>query len=164
MDRPSSVPPAEDSHIGNLRPGLFVASTSAANSTVSSPVVPAFNRPVKSISSQSKGLQLSATKSSGAAAAALVKQLAEEADAEDTNLDSNPWGSDDLIDVNADDDDWSEIAVAFHDLIQSLIHEIGAFETAPTPEVVQPKPVRVSASGPGLSANGNSYCAYRTHI
>ncbi|SJK97742.1 uncharacterized protein ARMOST_00995 [Armillaria ostoyae] len=139
MDRPNSVQPTEGSHIGNLRPGLFVASTSAANSTVSSPAVPAFNRPVNSTSSQSKGLQLSATKSSGAAAAALVKQLAEEAEAEDTNLDSNPWGSDDLIDVNADDDDWS------------------AFETAPTPEVVQPKPVRVSASGPGLSANGNSY-------
>ncbi|PBK74289.1 hypothetical protein ARMSODRAFT_951920 [Armillaria solidipes] len=79
-------------------------------------------------------------------------------------MDSNPWGSDDLIDVNADDDDWSEIAVAFHDSVQSLIHVIGAFETAPTPKVVQPKPVRVSASGPGLSANGNSYRAYRMHI
>ncbi|KAK0461039.1 armadillo-type protein, partial [Desarmillaria tabescens] len=132
IDRPVSLPPTEDNHIGNLRPGLFVTSSSAVNSTKSSPVVPTSNRPINSTLSKGKGLQLGATKSSSAAAAALVDHLAEEAEAENGHLESNPWGSDDLIDVNADDGDWS------------------AFETASTPEVVQPKPVRASAPGLGL--------------
>ncbi|KAG7449615.1 ARM repeat-containing protein [Guyanagaster necrorhizus] len=144
IDRPTSVPVTEDSRIGNLRPGLFVTSMSATNSTVSSPAVATFNQPIRSTSSKSKGLQLSATKSSSAGTAALVDQLAEEVDAEKGHLDSNPWGNDDLIDVNADYDDWS------------------AFETAPTPEVVQPKPVRPSASGLGLSVNGNPYPSHDT--
>lgn len=33
---------------------------------------------------------------------------AEEAAAEAEASSSNPWGSDDLMDVNADQDDWSE--------------------------------------------------------
>jgi SCY1-like protein 1 len=39
------------------------------------------------------------------AAAALVEKLAEEAAAAEGE--GNPWGNDDLIDVNADEDDWS---------------------------------------------------------
>ena len=41
--------------------------------------------------------------SSNRAAATLAEQLTEEA-AMDVN--SNPWGNDDLIDINADQDDW----------------------------------------------------------
>lgn len=54
--------------------------------------------------------------------AALVEQLTEEVASE-----ANPWGTDDLIDVNADDGDWS------------------AFETAPT--IIQPKPVLATHGG-----------------
>ncbi|EEB90614.1 hypothetical protein MPER_11155, partial [Moniliophthora perniciosa FA553] len=58
------------------------------------------------LTSKAKGLQLGASKvSSGVAVASLAQQLADEAAAED-GLDSNPWGNDDLMDVNADEDDW----------------------------------------------------------
>lgn len=38
----------------------------------------------------------------------LAAEWAEEAAAEAEANQSNPWGSDDLMDVNADEDDWSE--------------------------------------------------------
>lgn len=44
---------------------------------------------------------------------------------------SNPWGNDDLMDVNADQDDWSEMAFCFHANRRTLIYDLGAFETAP---------------------------------
>ncbi|KAK7057436.1 kinase domain-containing protein [Favolaschia claudopus] len=56
--------------------------------------------------SKAKAMQLGAHKvPASVAAAAMVEQLAEEAAAAEG--DGNPWGNDDLIDVNADDDDWS---------------------------------------------------------
>lgn len=49
-------------------------------------------------------MQLGASKvPASVAAAALVAQLEEEAAAQE----GNPWGTDDLIDINADEDDWS---------------------------------------------------------
>jgi SCY1-like protein 1 len=51
---------------------------------------------------KAKGMQLGANKVP--AAAAMAAKLADEIVAED----SHPWESDDLIDVNADQDDWSE--------------------------------------------------------
>lgn len=44
---------------------------------------------------------------------------------------SNPWGSDDLMDVNADQDDWSEIISHPLTNLQILTSDSGAFETAP---------------------------------
>ncbi|KAJ8076987.1 Nuclear aminoacylation-dependent tRNA export pathway component [Marasmius tenuissimus] len=141
IDRPTSAPPpAEDSRIGALRPSPLLTSVSAANSVVSSP---AFPNHAPSIS-KAKGLQLGANKvPPSTVAASLGQQLAEEAAAED-GVDSNPWGNDDLMDVNADEDDWS------------------AFETAPaapsgpatvTPTPVAPKPVPAKSSN-SLSATG----------
>ncbi|KAJ6497835.1 armadillo-type protein [Mycena sanguinolenta] len=61
--------------------------------------------------SKSRGMQLGAHKvPASVAAAALVEQLAEEAAAAEGE--GNPWGNDDLIDVNADEDDWSAFETA----------------------------------------------------
>ncbi|KAG7090905.1 hypothetical protein E1B28_009982 [Marasmius oreades] len=118
MNRPTSVPPADNSRIGSLQPSPLPASPSAANSVVSSPTLPSYTPSA----SKAKSLHLGANKKpSSVAAASLAQQLAEEAAAED-GVDSNPWGNDDLMDVNADQDDWS------------------AFESAPS-EAMAPAPV-----------------------
>lgn len=103
-DRPTSAPPpAETSRIGHLRPSPLVTSISAANSAVSSPAIRTQIGPT----SKSKGLQLGANK---VPASVIAAALADEwIDETAENNDSNPWGTDDLIDVNADQDDWSEI-------------------------------------------------------
>ena len=44
---------------------------------------------------------------------------------------SNPWGNDDLMDVNADQDDWSELISHSLPNLQLLTSDPGAFETAP---------------------------------
>ncbi|KIK68880.1 hypothetical protein GYMLUDRAFT_34872 [Collybiopsis luxurians FD-317 M1] len=140
VDRPTSAPPpAEESRIGELRPSPLVTSVSASNSTVSSPAFP--TRSSLQPNSKTKGLQLGASKvpSSVSAAAILAEQLAMEAAAEDGEG-SNPWGDDDLMDVNADDGDWS------------------AFETAPPPvistsAVVAPKPVPAQPSNGFTTSN-----------
>ncbi|KAJ3842095.1 armadillo-type protein [Lentinula raphanica] len=133
LDRPTSAPPpAEDTRIGNLRPSPLLTSISAANSTVTSPALPI--RPSFQSSSKTKGMQLGASKVPSSIAAALAETLADEVSIEDHGLEaSNPWGDDDLMDVNADEGDWS------------------AFESAPapvpvtvTPAVVAPKPVSAS--------------------
>jgi len=71
---------------------------SAANSAVSSPIIgKAF-----STAQKSEGMQLRANKiPASVAAASLAAQLEEEAAAEE-GVDGNPWGTDDLIDINAD--------------------------------------------------------------
>ncbi|KAJ4468330.1 hypothetical protein J3R30DRAFT_3662182 [Lentinula aciculospora] len=146
LDRPTSAPPpAEDSRIGNLRPSPLLTSMSAANSTVTSPALPI--RSSFQPNSKTKGMQLGASKvPSSIAAATLAEQLAEEVAAEDGLEASNPWGDDNLMDVNADEGDWS------------------AFETAPvtsphltvTPVLVAPKPIPI-ATHPGF--NGNVFTA-----
>ncbi|KAF8904359.1 armadillo-type protein [Gymnopilus junonius] len=103
--------------------------TLAANSSLLSSHIGELSRPsfsVQTISSQSvpnsqtttktKAMQLSSNKIPGNIA---LDILAEEA-ATSSAMDGNPWGSD-LIDVNADDDDWS------------------AFESAPTPALPRPQ-------------------------
>jgi len=69
-------------------------------------------------------MQLGASKvPASAVAASLAAELEEEATAEE-GIEGNPWGTDDLIDINADEDDWS------------------AFESAPLPpSIVEPKAV-----------------------
>ena len=44
---------------------------------------------------------------------------------------SSPWGNDDLMDLNADQDDWSEMVSCPHANPQMLTPGPGAFETAP---------------------------------
>ncbi|CAK5281427.1 unnamed protein product [Mycena citricolor] len=63
--------------------------------------------------SKSKAMQLGANKiPPSVAAAALAEQLAEEAAASAADIDGNPWESEDLMDVNADADDWSAFETA----------------------------------------------------
>ncbi|KAF5388789.1 hypothetical protein D9757_005678 [Collybiopsis confluens] len=143
VDRPTSAPPPpEESRIGELRPSPLITSISASNSTVSSPAFP--TRSSLQSSSKAKGMQLGASKvpSNVSAAAMLAEQLALEATVEEGE--SNPWGDEDLIDVNADEGDWS------------------AFETAPlpvvtSPAVVAPKPVPVISgfNGSGSAASNS---------
>lgn len=76
--------------------------------------------------SKSKGMQLGANR---VPAAVLAEQWAEESSSND-----NPWGNDDLIDINADQDDWSSFEIA--------------------PPVVAPKPVSaITPAFNGLSLN-----------
>jgi SCY1-like protein 1 len=83
-------------HIGEItRPTFNVA-------TQSSPANHATNN-VKG-----KGLQLRAKSHTTTANANLADQLAKEAAASGISEDNLPWGTDDLIDVNADDDDWGK--------------------------------------------------------
>ncbi|KAL0581808.1 Nuclear aminoacylation-dependent tRNA export pathway component [Marasmius crinis-equi] len=142
IDRPTSAPPpADDTRIGSLRPSPLLTSVSAANSVVSSPAFPNHTP----AASKARGLQLGANKvPPSVVAASLGQKLAEEAAAED-GIDSNPWGNDDLMDVNADQDDWS------------------AFETAPsppnvprviTPTPIAPKPVPASKPSSSLPPGG----------
>lgn len=95
IERPISAPGpvGSSTYPHNIQPTSLVG----AKSGVSSPTP-----------SKSKAMQLGAHKvPASVAAAALVEQLAEEAAAAES--DGNPWGNDDLIDVNADEDDWSLI-------------------------------------------------------
>lgn len=94
IDRPISAPgPVGGS--STYPHGVQPASLAGVKSGVSTPTV-----------SKSKAMQLGAHKvPASVAAAALVEQLAEEAAAAEGE--GNPWGNDDLIDVNADEDDWS---------------------------------------------------------
>jgi SCY1-like protein 1 len=114
IDRPTSAPPPlGGTSTFSTRPGPlpFIPSTmSAANSTVSSPAATGPSSIGKAFGTapRSKGMQLGASKTpASVAAASLAAQLEEEAATEE-GIDGNPWGTDDLIDINADEDDWSE--------------------------------------------------------
>ena len=102
IDRPTSAPPTKSfsNNNGENLPSHFA-------SFQSSPAV-------ASPQGAAKGnvLRLGANKASSSIAIdSLVNKLAEEA-AEFATIEGNPWGSDDLIDMNADDDDWG-VLVSF---------------------------------------------------
>lgn len=82
-------------HIGEITRPTFNAGTQ------SSPVVSASN------GVKGKGMQLGGKSHAITANASLADQLAEEAAASATP-EGNPWGTDDLIDVNAGEDDWGK--------------------------------------------------------
>ena len=70
---------------------------------------------------------------------ALVAELTEEVVTEEA--DSNPWATDDLIDINADQDDWSEWSIRALIDYADIRTPGGAFETAPVASV---QPVTMS--------------------
>jgi SCY1-like protein 1 len=112
-ERPTSAPPPLGGASTLSTPSLSFVPTaiSASNSTVSSPTTARPSNTGKGFGtpSKAKGMQLGASKiPTSVAAASLAAQLEEEAAAED-GIDGNPWGTDDLIDVNADEGDWSEL-------------------------------------------------------
>jgi len=87
------------------------------DATLSSPSLPS-RSVISSSTSKAKGMQLGANKvPTSISASNMAPDWAQEAAAEADNIQTNPWGNDDLIDVNADQDDWS------------------AFESAPAPAV-----------------------------
>ncbi|KAI0717280.1 hypothetical protein C8T65DRAFT_726309 [Cerioporus squamosus] len=115
IDRPTSAPAANAALAGNT---LTLSSTSDSSSGPPplTPTLSSNSGPTRSLTSPSKGkgMQLGATKVLSHVPA--IPDWAEEAAAEiETSPSANPWGNDDLMDVNADEDDWS------------------AFETAPAP-------------------------------
>lgn len=91
--------------------------------------VPPFTHPSTSPSevgrSKPKGMQLG-----GGHVSSTLSHAAEWA-AEAEVETSNPWGSDDLMDVNADQDDWSEMVFWPRTKVQMLTSDPGAFEAAP---------------------------------
>jgi len=98
IDRSNSAPSATTNHIGEITRPTFTP-------VQSSPAMPLTNG-----TSKGKGLQLGANKvPSSVSMGMLADQLAEEA-AATASLEGNPWGTEDLMDVNADEDDWSELA------------------------------------------------------
>ncbi|KAF8893945.1 hypothetical protein BD779DRAFT_1753347 [Infundibulicybe gibba] len=123
-DRPTSAPPIPKSTADNPSDALSPSFTNSPRtmSATSSPALPSGrgNPATQKPASRAKGLQLGANKTPQSRV--LAEQLAEEIEAGERE-DSNPWGNEDLIDVNADQDDWS------------------AFETAPIQTQPTPAPV-----------------------
>ncbi|KAF8070341.1 armadillo-type protein [Lyophyllum atratum] len=109
---------------------------SAAPSPIASPALHPTSR--------TKGMQLGSNKVPPSIATSIladqwVEEIADSAGA------GNPWGNDDLIDVNADQDDWS------------------AFESAPSPIVV-PKPITPAGLGLGMTRNGHANSPRHTKV
>ncbi|KAL4248157.1 Catalytically Inactive Kinase-Related Protein [Abortiporus biennis] len=105
---PQSIPGGFTNGFGSTSPLPPLTSTLSSPSTNS----------LGSSTSKAKGMQLGANKvPANVTMSKMAAEWAEEAAAEAEASQSNPWGSDDLMDVNADQDDWS------------------AFETAPAPVI-----------------------------
>lgn len=75
-------------------------------------------------------MHLGASKVPAHVTADWAEEAAAEAEAEESSH-ANPWGNDDLMDVNADQDDWSEYLGGI-ELQQTLMSVAGAFESAPS--------------------------------
>lgn len=96
-DRPTSAPPPQANLSTNGVPGLALTKTTPLPSTPN---------PFGS-ASKHKGMQLGANKVP-ASSSHFTADWAQEAAAEaEAGQGANPWGTDDLMDVNADQDDWS---------------------------------------------------------
>lgn len=103
IDRPSSVPPPVGNTLanGSARPSSL---TQLHYSPSASSTIPTQS----TLSRSARGLQLGSNKlPPSIAVTALTDQWAEEASISDS-AGANPWGSGDLIDINADQDDWSK--------------------------------------------------------
>ena len=114
IDTPTSAPPPPTN--GSVRPNSLPyapSATSAANSTVSSPAIIRQSSPGPS-GSKTKGMQLGGSKVPGSVAGASLAAQWEEEVAAEEGMQDNPWGTDDLIDINADEDDWSMLSYAVH--------------------------------------------------
>lgn len=108
IDRPTSAPVPMGVN-GGLSGSLLAAA-------VPPPLTPTFSSPsgvptrslttASAATSRSKGMQLGATKVPSNISS--IPDWAEEAAAEVETQGASPWGNDDLMDVNADEDDWSK--------------------------------------------------------
>ncbi|KAI0829897.1 ARM repeat-containing protein [Trametes gibbosa] len=123
IDRPTSAP---------VSTGMNGAlSGSVLTSSAQPPLTPTYSSPsavstrslttVAGATSRSKGMQLGATKVPSSISS--IPDWAEEAAAEvDSSHEGNPWGNDDLMDVNADEDDWSKKCRALSRYSAKLFH------------------------------------------
>ena len=59
-------------------------------------------------------MQLGGSKVPGSVASASLAAQWEEEVAAEEGMQDNPWGTDDLIDINADEDDWGMLSYAAH--------------------------------------------------
>ncbi|TCD64866.1 hypothetical protein EIP91_003532 [Steccherinum ochraceum] len=102
VDRTASAPPTTANGMSGLPPPPV-----PLVSTLSSPGPAKHSMPTAS-SSHARSMQLGANKVPAATSMHdMALEWAEEAAAEAEADHSNPWGTDDLMDVNADQDDWS---------------------------------------------------------
>lgn len=124
IDRSTSAPP-----IQSLSSYGEEISQSHLASFQSSPAVPSSQGTAKG-----NVLRLGANKASSSIAIdSLVNKLVEEESATSATIEGNPWGSDDLIDVNADDDDWS--------MSTSFYYRIGRFNRFFLKVPLNPRPL-----------------------
>ena len=117
MGGPEIDPPTQplSNHNGEVSPSHFASFQSSAVTTPQG-------------AAKGNALRLGANKASSSLAIdSLVNKLAEEA-AESV---TNPWGSDNLIDMNADADDWGMFASSSNENVNRFFAE-GAFESGPT--------------------------------
>ena len=108
---------------------------------------------LSSSASKGKGMQLGHKVTSSANFASdWAEEAAAEAEAEEGAMHHNPWGNDDLMDVNADQDDWSKDAFTLS-CIPSILMFLGsgAFESAPTPAPAPSSP-NLGFGSPNLSS------------
>ncbi|WRT70322.1 uncharacterized protein IL334_007320 [Kwoniella shivajii] len=112
--------------------------TSTTSPSVPGPSSGRFKSTTIPKSGSASGLKLGGKKPT-AGPSSLADVVASEWDDDDNDA-GNAWGNDDLIDVNADEDDWS------------------AFESAPVPEIVVPPPQSyyITSSKPSSNLNGSS--------
>lgn len=107
---PGGFPTPKPNGLGPLssRPTL----DASLGSTVSTPdAIPTLGSFASGSGSKSKGMQLGASKVPTSLSASFAADWAQEAAAEveAEGGGANPWGNDDLMDVNADQDDWSAL-------------------------------------------------------
>ncbi|KAF6760083.1 other/SCY1 protein kinase [Ephemerocybe angulata] len=101
------------------------------NVSFSAPPTPALERPM---TSKVKAMQLGSKSSSALPTHTLADELAEEISAAET---ANAWGSDDLIDVNADADDWTSGSTMSSSSLSSLSTSRPASKS-PVPKTLNP--------------------------
>ncbi|KAL1942784.1 hypothetical protein VTO73DRAFT_5024 [Trametes versicolor] len=173
IDRPTSAPVPMGVN-GGLSGSLLAAA-------VPPPLTPTFSSPTgvptrslttaSAATSRSKGMQLGATKVPSNISS--IPDWAEEAAAAVETQGASPWGNDDLMDVNADEDDWSAFETAPIPSVQDSGLGFGTIGSTPTPDpwaapapvkphsssewgslhtTLAPKPSRTSSSRVGVSS------------
>ncbi|KAI0915763.1 hypothetical protein AcV5_003595 [Taiwanofungus camphoratus] len=137
-DRPSSTPLPAGRNTSDGLNGLGIwPATPRLDSTLSSPILPATRSITSDTTSTTKGMRLGTNISAASSSAPnMAPEWAQEAAAEVSGPQGNPWGNEDLMDVNADQDDWS------------------AFESAPAPTI---KPAGFGSGGMGLQHVSSGY-------
>ncbi|PIL34056.1 hypothetical protein GSI_03765 [Ganoderma sinense ZZ0214-1] len=114
IERPTSAPAAHPGNGNTLAPATSSTSSSSGGSKFGATRMQSDLGLAQGATgtSKGKGMQLGATKLPASASSG-IPDWAEEAAAEvDTSSSTNPWGNDDLMDVNADEDDWSAFETA----------------------------------------------------